>query len=89
MAEIKATHEEAPDNTGAPFTMGAPAKAQLISPKLIVITTEPINSNGRRPKRSIVRIARNVVTTFVTEVMTVIIKLSVVLKPTDFHNELE
>ena len=39
--------------------------------------------------RSMNRIATNVVTTLVTEVMTVTIRLSVVLKPTACHRTLE
>ena len=74
---------------GAPFTTAAPAKVQLIAPRVRAITTEPISSNGLRPTRSMNRIATNVVITLVTEVITVTTRLSVVLKPTACHSTLE
>ena len=53
------------------------------------MTTEPISSSGLRPMRSMNRIATKVVTTLVSEVITVTIKLSVVLKPTACQRTLE
>ena len=89
LAANKATTAAMPTSWGAPFTTAAPAKTQLIEPRVRLMTTEPINSSGLRPMRSMNRIATNVVTTLVSEVITVTIRLSVVLKPTACQRTLE
>ena len=89
LAANNATTAAMPTGWGEPLTTEAPAKTQLIEPRVRVMTTEPINSSGLRPMRSINRIATRVVTTLVTEVITVTIRLSVVLKPTACQRTLE
>ncbi|SKX82554.1 Uncharacterised protein [Mycobacteroides abscessus subsp. abscessus] len=51
--------------------------------------TEPQRSSTRRPMRSTNRIATNVITTLIADVMTDVVNAESVLKPTDVHRLVE